>query len=55
MACPANSHYLMKMNSDLILNTSSGYGCIQELFEYMVSKSMINEPSKEISNYEGLK
>ena len=47
MACPANSHYLMKRNSDLILNTSSGYGCIQELFEYMVSKSMIKEPSKE--------
>ena len=32
MACPSNSHYLMKRNSDLILNTSSGYGCIQELF-----------------------
>ena len=47
MACPSNSHYLMKRNSDLILNTSSGYGCIQELFEYMVSKSMIKEPSKE--------
>ena len=47
MACPANSHYLMKRHSDLILNTSSGYGCIQELFEYMVSNAMIKEPSKE--------
>ena len=47
MACPSNSHYLMKKNSDLILNACSGYGCIQELFEYMVSKSMIKEPSKE--------
>ena len=47
MACPSNSHYLMKENSDLILNTSSGNGCVQELFEYMISKSMIEEPSNE--------
>jgi len=47
MACPANSHYLMKRKSDLILNTSSGYGCVQELFEYMISESMIEEPTKE--------
>lgn len=47
MACPANSHYLMRRNSDLILNASSGYGCVQELFEYMISKSLIEEPTKE--------
>ncbi len=47
MACPSNSHYLMKENADLILNTASGHGCVQELFEYMVSKLMIKEPSNE--------
>tara|TARA_B100002051_G_C16566838_1_gene550514 strand:+ start:319 stop:855 length:537 start_codon:yes stop_codon:yes gene_type:complete len=47
MACPSNSHYLMKKSSDLILNSNSGEGCIQELFEYFVNKKLINEPSIE--------
>ena len=48
MVCPSNSHYLMRQNSDLVLNSSSGNGCVQELFEYMVLKSMIIEPSIEM-------
>ncbi len=44
MACPNNSHYLMKQNSDLILNTPSGEGCIQELFEYFIKNKILEEP-----------
>ena len=47
MACPSNSHYLMKKMSDYILNTPSGEGCIQELYEYMYKKEMIKEASIE--------
>ena len=47
MACPSNSHYLMKRCSDVILETSSGMGCIQELYEYMITKNLINEASIE--------
>lgn len=45
MACPSNSHYLLKELSDLILNTSSGEGCVQELYEYMISQKIIKEAS----------
>lgn len=45
MVCPKDAHYLMKKNSDLILHSSSGKGCIQELFEYMVINKLISEPS----------
>ena len=45
MACPKGSHYLMKNKSDLILETSSGEGCVQELFEYMIKNKKIIEPS----------
>ena len=47
MACPANSHYFMKKESDYILNTPSGEGCIQELYEHMYKKGMIKEASIE--------
>lgn len=47
MVCPNNSHYLMKENSDLVLSTKSGEGCIQELFEYMVANQLINPPTIE--------
>ena len=35
--------YLMKRKCDLVLSTPSGKGCVQELYEYMVSEKMINE------------
>jgi 3-deoxy-D-manno-octulosonate 8-phosphate phosphatase (KDO 8-P phosphatase) len=41
VACPSNGHYKMKEVSDLILNTKSGQGCVQELFEYFVKKQLI--------------
>ncbi len=47
MVCPLDAHYLMKKSSDLILRTSSGKGCIQELFEYMITNKMISEPNLE--------
>lgn len=43
MACPSNSHYIMKNKSDYILKTSSGEGCVQELYEYMVTNNLIIE------------
>lgn len=45
MACPKGSHYIMKEQSDLVLETSSGEGCVQELFEYMVKNKIIIEPA----------
>ena len=47
MACPLNSHYQMKELSDLVLSSPSGKGCVQELYEYMVSKEIIPEASFE--------
>ena len=47
MACPNDSHYLMKQSSDLILNTPSGRGCVQELFEYMVKNKLIKPATIE--------
>ena len=41
MVCPANSHFKMKEVSDIILKTNSGYGCIQELYEYMIKNNLI--------------
>ena len=43
MVCPSNSHFRMKECSDLILKTKSGMGCVQELYEHMVSKKMVKE------------
>ena len=45
LACPSNSHYLMKKNADIILSTESGYGCVQELYEILVNTKVINTPS----------
>ena len=45
MACPVNSHYLMKESCDIILKTKSGEGCIQELYEYMVNSALIKVPT----------
>lgn len=47
MACPANSHYLMKKVSDFVLLTNSGEGCVQELYEYMINKGIIKEATVE--------
>lgn len=47
MACPSNSHYLMKDKSDYILNTKSGEGCVQELFEKLISDNIIKSPTLE--------
>lgn len=44
MACPKGSHYLMKNNCDVVLETKSGEGCVQELFEYMIKNKIILEP-----------
>ena len=44
MACPKGSHYLMKKNCDVVLETKSGEGCVQELFEYMIKNKIILEP-----------
>lgn len=41
MACPSNAHYRMKEVSDLVLSSSSGQGCVQELFEYLVKNNRI--------------
>ena len=46
MACPSNSHYLMKDKSDYILNTKSGEGCVQELFEKLISDKVIKSRSR---------
>ena len=49
MACPSNSHYLMKDKSDYVLNTKSGEGCVQELFEKLISDKIIKTPTlKEV-------
>ena len=47
MVCPNDSHYLMKKNSDIILNSKSGRGCVQELYEYMVENKIILPSSLE--------
>jgi len=47
MVCPRDAHYLMKEKSNIILKTSGGKGCVQELFEYMVLNKMISEPNIE--------
>lgn len=47
MVCPNNSHYLMRKNSDVVLNSKSGEGCVQELFEYMVINKLLDPPSIE--------
>ena len=45
IACPSNAHYLMKEVADLVLNSASGQGCVQELFEYFVKNSLIRAAS----------
>ena len=45
MACPFNSHYQIKNNADLILDTKSGEGCIQELYEFLVKNGKLQEAS----------
>ena len=47
MACPKNSHYEMKEYSNLILETTSGNGCIQELYEYFIINNLISKASIE--------
>lgn len=47
MACPSNSHFLMKDKSDYVLNTKSGEGCVQELFEKLISDKLIKSPNLE--------
>ena len=47
MACPSNGHYLMKDKSDYVLNTKSGEGCVQELFEKLISDKLIKSPNLE--------
>ena len=45
LVCPADSHYLMKKNADIILKTQSGKGCVQELYEILVHTKIIRSPS----------
>ena len=45
LVCPSNSHYLMKKSADLVLTSSSGYGCVQELYEILVNTKIIKSPS----------
>ena len=55
MACPKGSHYLMRNKSDLVLETISGEGCVQELFEYMVKNKIIIEPTiKDVINRDSI-
>ena len=47
MVCPNDSHYQMKNEADVVLNTKSGRGCVQELFEYMVFNNLIEASTLE--------
>ena len=35
----------MKKSADIVLNSESGYGCVQELYEILVNAKIIKNPS----------